>query len=425
VTNKEEHFMDNFNNESIDENNLKDLMEGTPNELYNNKIVYADYSEVKNSNSKKSSDRKRILSYVMVGLICSVVGGAASSVASLYLLPKSSLFKSTPLYQSIASNTTSSSSNYLKASPVSATSGSLSVTEIAKKVSPAVVGVSIKSQGNPNMFGVSKDEEGMGSGIIINEEGYILTNYHVINGANQVSVIFNNKKEVAAKVINYDADLDLAIIKVTENVKMPAVAELGNSKDAQVGDPVVAIGNPLGKELLGSVTSGIISATSREIAVGNTKQTLIQTDAAINPGNSGGALVNSAGQVIGINSAKIGGDGVEGLGFSIPIDIVKPKINTLLKPILKIGISGRDITSDIAKSNSIPEGIYVVEVQEFSASEKGGIQAGDIIQQFDGKSVKSVSDLNKIKAEHKSGDVIKVQVYRDRTTKTLSLKLSE
>jgi Trypsin-like serine proteases, typically periplasmic, contain C-terminal PDZ domain len=417
--------MDNFNNESIDENNLKDLMEGTPNELYNNKIVYADYSEVKNSNSKKSSDRKRILSYVMVGLICSVVGGAASSVASLYLLPKSSLFKSTPLYQSIASNTTSSSSNYLKASPVSATSGSLSVTEIAKKVSPAVVGVSIKSQGNPNMFGVSKDEEGMGSGIIINEEGYILTNYHVINGANQVSVIFNNKKEVAAKVINYDADLDLAIIKVTENVKMPAVAELGNSKDAQVGDPVVAIGNPLGKELLGSVTSGIISATSREIAVGNTKQTLIQTDAAINPGNSGGALVNSAGQVIGINSAKIGGDGVEGLGFSIPIDIVKPKINTLLKPILKIGISGRDITSDIAKSNSIPEGIYVVEVQEFSASEKGGIQAGDIIQQFDGKSVKSVSDLNKIKAEHKSGDVIKVQVYRDRTTKTLSLKLSE
>lgn len=417
--------MDNFNNENIDRNNSKDLMEGTPNELSDSKIVYANYSEVKNSNSKKSSSRNRILSYVMVGLVCSVVGGATSSVASLYLLPKSSLFKSTPLYQSIASNTASSSTNYIKASPMSASSGALSVTEIAKKVGPAVVGVSIKSQSNSNMFGVSKDEEGMGSGIIINEEGYILTNYHVINGANQVSVIFNNKKEVAAKIINYDADLDLAIIKVTENVKMPAVAELGNSKDAQVGDSVVAIGNPLGKELLGSVTSGIISATNREIAVGNTKQTLIQTDAAINPGNSGGALVNSAGQVIGINSAKMGGDGVEGLGFSIPIDIVKPKITSLLKPILKIGISGRDITSDISKSNNIPEGIYVVQVQEFSASEKGGIQAGDIIQQFDGKSVKSVSDLNKIKAEHKSGDVVKVQVYRDGATRTLSLKLSE
>lgn len=417
--------MDNFDNKFIDENNPKDLTEGIPKELYNSKVVYANYSEVNNSNLKKNGGRKRILSYVMVGLICSMVGGVASTAASLYLLPNSNFFKSTPLYQSIASNATSSSSNYFKASPMSASSGALSVTEIAKKVGPAVVGVSIKSQSNPNMFGVSKDEEGMGSGIIINEEGYILTNYHVINGANQVSVIFNNRKEVAAKIINYDADLDLAIIKVTENIKMPAVAELGNSKDSQVGDPVVAIGNPLGKELLGSVTSGIISATNREIAVGNTKQTLIQTDAAINPGNSGGALVNSAGQVIGINSAKMGGDGVEGLGFSIPIDIVKPKIDGLLKPILKIGISGRDITSDIAKSNNIPEGIYVVQVQEFSASEKGGIQAGDIIQQFDGKSVKSVSDLNKIKAEHKSGDVVKVQVYRDGTTKTLSLKLSE
>lgn len=421
--------MDNFNNEYIDRNNSKDLPEGTHNELSDSKVVYADYSEVKNSNFKNRNGRKRVLSYVMVGLICSVVGGTASSVASLYLLPKSSFFKSTPLYQSVANNTTSSpsyiSGSSIKASPVSSTTGSLTVTEIAKKVGPAVVGVSVKSQSNANFFGQSESEEGMGSGIIINEEGYILTNYHVINGASQVSVILNNKKEVSAKIINYDADLDLAIIKVTENVQMPAVAELGNSKDIQVGDSVVAIGNPLGKELLGSVTSGIISATSREIAVGNSKQTLLQTDAAINPGNSGGALVNSAGQVIGINSAKIGGDNVEGIGFAIPIDIVKTKIDNLLKPILKIGISGRDITSDIAKSNNIPEGVYVVQVQEFSASEKAGIQVGDIIEQFDGKSVKSVSDINKIKAEHKSGDVVKVQVYRTGSTKTLSLKLSE
>lgn len=417
--------MDNFNKEYINENNSNNSIEDTHTGLSDNKIVYADYSEVKNSNSQKGSGRKKILSYVMVGLICSVVGATASSAASLYLLPKSSFFKSTPLYQSLASNTSSSSSSYFKASPVSATTGSLSVTEIAKKVGPAVVGVSVKSQNNVNMFGQSESEEGMGSGIIINEEGYILTNYHVINGATQVSVIFNNKKEVSAKIVNYDADLDLAIIKVTENVKMPAVAELGNSKDVQVGDSVVAIGNPLGKELLGSVTSGIISSTSREIQVGNSKQTLLQTDAAINPGNSGGALVNSAGQVIGINSAKIAGNNVEGIGFAIPIDVVKTKIESLLKPLLKIGISGRDITSDIAKANNVPEGVYVVQVQEYSASEKAGIQAGDIIQQFDGKSVKSVNDLNKIKAEHKSGDVVKVQVYRDGSSKTLSLKLSE
>lgn len=429
MTNKEEHFMDNFNNEYIDKNNSKDLPEGTHNEISDSKVVYADYSEVKNSNFKKGGGRKKILSYVMVGIICSVVGGATSSIACLYLLPKSDFFKSTPLYQSIATNTTpsytSSSSSSIKASPISSTTGSLSATEIAKKVGPAVVGVSVKSQSNANIFGQSESEEGMGSGIIINEEGYILTNYHVINGATQVSVILNTKKEVAAKIINYDADLDLAVIKVTENVKMPAVAELGNSKDVQVGDSVVAIGNPLGKELLGSVTSGIISATNREITVGNSKQTLLQTDAAINPGNSGGALVNSAGQVIGINSSKIGGNNVEGIGFAIPIDVVKPKIDSLLKPILKIGISGRDITSDIAKSNNVPEGIYVVQVQEFSAAEKAGIEPGDIIEQFDGKSVKSVNDLNKIKADHKSGDVVKVQVYRDGSTKTLSLKLSE
>lgn len=418
--------MDNSNKEFTNKINLNNFeTEALPNELYSNKAAYSASGESNNSNFKNKGGRKRIFSYVMVGLICSMVGGITSTAASLYLLPKSSLFKNTPLYQSISSNTNSSSGNNFKASPMSTAAGALSVTEIAKKVSPAVVGVSIKSQGNPDMFGFSKTEEGMGSGIIINEEGYILTNYHVINGANVVSVIFNNKKEVSAKIINYDKNLDLAIIKVTENVKMPAVAELGSSKDMQVGDPVVAIGNPLGKELLGSVTSGIISAANREIEVGDTKQTLIQTDAAINPGNSGGALVNSAGQVIGINSAKMGGNGVEGLGFAIPIDIVKPKIDGLLKPILKIGISGRDITADLAKRYNMPEGIYVVQVQEFSPSEKCGIHPGDIIQKFDGKAVKSVDDLNKIKSQHKSGDEIKVQLYRDGSSKTVNLKLSE
>jgi serine protease Do len=240
--------------------------------------------------------------------------------------------------------------------------------------------------------------------------------------------VLNNKKKVPAKVINYNAKLDLAIIKVTEKVKMPAVAELGNSSQMQVGDPVVAIGNPLGMELYGTVTTGVISAMNRKIQSsegGNVTETYIQTDAAINPGNSGGALVNNLGQVIGINAAKIGGNGVEGIGFAIPIDIVKPQLKSLLKPVLKIGILARDITPDLSKQYNIPQGVYIVQVQEFSAAEKAGLQAGDVIEKFDGKVVKSVNDINNIKAEHKAGDKVQIVINRNGSNKTLTLTLSE
>ncbi len=377
--------------------------------------------ENKNFNKQRKHGKRKIFSYVIVGLICSVIGGTVSTAASLYLLPKWSLFKNTPLYESMVQTNNKS---YISASPMS-NNGTSSVSEIAKKVGPAVVGVSVKTSSQDNAFSGSKSEEGMGSGIIISEEGYILTNYHVINSAEKVSVIFNNNKEISAKIINYDEALDLAVIKVTDNIKMPAVAELGNSKDLQVGDSVVAIGNPLGKELLGSVTTGVISAVNREIKVGNSKQTFLQTDAAINPGNSGGALVNSSGKVIGINSAKMGGNGVEGLGFAIPIDTVKPKIDSLLKPILKIGISGRDISPEMSKSYSIPEGVYVVQVQEFTAAEKCGLQTGDIIKKFDNKLVKSINDINSIKSNHKSGDKVKIEIFRDGKTKTLTLNLTD
>ncbi len=390
---------------------------------------------------------KKFMSYIAVGLICSILGGSISVAGALYFVPKLDMFKNTPLYQNLTSQNTGTvqntgstkSSSTINASPIS-TKGGLTVSEIAKKVGPAVVGVSIKtvsqsdilsqsdifgqSDGNQSN-GNSSQDDGMGSGIIINESGYILTNYHVIESAEKITVIFNNKKEASAKVINYDADLDLAIIKVTTNDKMPAVAELGDSKNLQVGDSVVAIGNPLGKELLGSVTTGVVSALNRDVKVNNTTHTYIQTDAAINSGNSGGALVNSAGQVIGINSAKISGSGVEGIGFAIPIDTVKPKLSGLLKPILKLGIAARDITSQLSEQYNVPEGVYVAEVQEFSAAEKCGLQVGDVIQKFDGKSVKSISEINDIKATHKSGDTVEVVVNRNGSKKTLNLKLSE
>lgn len=363
----------------------------------------------------------KIISYIAVALIASLIGGTICAAAFLYVIPNTDFFKNTPLYESIANSaaipqaqvsTVSTNSNSNK-------NGGLSVTEIAKKVSPAVVGVSVKTISQGGYFGFSgnggmQEEDGMGSGIIINSDGYILTNYHVVQGAQTVSVILNNKKEVPAKVVNYNANQDLAVIKVTTKVAMPAVAELGDSSKMQVGDPVVAIGNPLGKELLGSVTSGIISATNRAISVGDTSQSFLQTDAAINPGNSGGALVNSLGQVVGINSAKIGGD-VEGIGFAIPINTVKSKLSGLLKPSLKIGIACIDSS----------QGVYVAEVEGSSPAEKAGLQVDDIIQKFDGKKVTSVNDINDIKSKHKSGDTVSIVVSRNNESKTLKLTLSE
>ncbi|MFL0194880.1 S1C family serine protease [Clostridium sp. WILCCON 0269] len=406
--------MDNFNNNENNENTSKAL-------------VKYDFK----NRSKTYSRFKRILSYVAVGLISSLIGGSVSVAAFLYVVPSTTFFKNTPLYNSISSNISSTSQTpQTKASTISTTSSTgLTIAEIAKKVSPAVVGVSIKTVSQSNVFGFSdgqsSEDDGMGSGIIISSDGYILTNYHVVQSADSITIILNNNKEVPAKVVNYDADQDLAVIKTTSAATMPAVAELGNSDNIQVGDSVVAIGNPLGKELLGSVTSGIISATKRQISTGSTTQTFLQTDAAINPGNSGGALVNSLGQVIGINSAKIGGNGVEGIGFAIPINTVKSRLNGLLKPVLKIGIAGRDIDASLSKQYNEPQGVYVVEIEEFSPAEKAGLKVGDVIQKFDGKSVKSISEINQIKATHKSGDTVSIVVYRDGSTKTLDLKLSE
>ncbi|MFC0892451.1 MULTISPECIES: S1C family serine protease [Clostridium] len=388
-------------------------------------------SRFKNKLSQKHTHPKgkKFFSYIAVIVISSLIGGFLSIAAFLYVVPNTDFFKNTPLYESM--NSTGTRAPQTQASPVSTSNkNGLTIAQIAKKVSPTVVGVSTKSISEySDIFGFSDDQssedDGMGSGIIINSDGYILTNYHVIQGAQSISVILSNKKTVPAKVVNYDQNQDLAVIKVTSKTQMPAVAELGNSDNVQVGDSVVAIGNPLGKELLGSVTSGIISATKREVTVGNTTQNFLQTDAAINPGNSGGALVNSLGQVIGINSAKVGGNGVEGIGFAIPINTVASKLNGLLKPILKIGIACIDIDSSLSKQYNIPQGVYVKQVEPSSPAEKSGLKEGDIIQKFDGKSIKTVEEINQIKSTHNSGDTVAIVVYRNGNTKTLQLTLTE
>ncbi|MCJ7689417.1 MAG: trypsin-like peptidase domain-containing protein [Clostridiaceae bacterium] len=376
-----------------------------------------NYTEVNQEKVKKNKGgmRNKIMSYIIVGAICSTLGGVGSGIVTMNMMKNTNSTNSAS--ESKVATTKSSSDSSAKLITTS-TTANLSVPEIVKKVSPAVVAISSKSSSG----------EGVGTGMIFSETGYILTNYHVISGAQSIKVMLSDGNEVSAKVVNFDEAADVAVIKLPDNTKIPGVAEFGDSDKLEVGEPVVAIGNPLGKELIGSVTTGIVSAVNRQVSIDNKELKFIQTDAAINPGNSGGPLVNSKGQVIGINTAKISSTmsqqkiGVEGLGFAIPINTVKPKMEALIKQILTIGISCRNIPEG---TNNIPAGVGVIEVQKDSSAEKYGIKPRDIITKFDGKDIKTVEELNALKNTHNAGDIVKVELVRNEKTLEIDLTLSE
>lgn len=304
-------------------------------------------------------------------------------------------------------------------------SEALSATEAYNKVAPAAVVVSTKSV-TQGYFMQTQEVEGIGSGFIINEEGYILTNYHVVKGAQEISVTLSNDVTTTAQIVNYDENQDVAMIKITdESVKIPATVELGDSDSLQPGEEVIAIGTPLSTELSSTVTKGIISATSRSVAVeSGITMNLIQTDAAINAGNSGGPLVNTKGEVVGINSSKISGEAVEGIGFSIPINDIKDKIESLSKPILNLGISVRTIDEALSKQLNMEQGLYVVEVTEFSSAEKAGLKAGDIIVKADGNRITTFDEFKAVKNGKEEGDEISLEVIRNGESKTINVKLT-
>ena len=309
----------------------------------------------------------------------------------------------------------------------------------ANKVLPSIVGITVEYTVSSPYFGYSMQSSAsaMGSGVIISKDGYILTNNHVVNTssdssfyqvnkANKVTVkLYNDETTYEAKIIGTDEATDLAVIKIDKD-DLPA-AELGDSNSLKVGEFSMALGNPLGTE--STVTAGIISATSRTITSDGKNYTVIQTDAAINSGNSGGALINSKGQVIGINTLKLSGSGVEGIGFAIPINSTKEIYQQLIadgkvkRPY--IGISGRDIDENTAKQYNLVEGVYVVSVEQFSAAEKSGIKPYDIITEIDGKEVKNMDGLNEIKNSHKIGDKITLKIYRDKEYKDIEIELGE
>ncbi len=312
------------------------------------------------------------------------------------------------------------------------------VTAIAKEAGPSIVGIRMTIPGTRyNYFGLTNDQVSEGSGIIINKDGYIMTNYHVVSGADTrktnssrtiLEVFLPDGREAKAVFKGGDEKTDLAVIKI--DLKDLPVAEIGDSSELEVGELAVAIGNPLGMEFAGSVTVGVISALNRTIEMNGRTLNLIQTDAAINEGNSGGALLNSQGQVIGINSAKIAASGVEGLGFAIPINDAWPIVDQLIKygyvrgrPY--IGISGREISSVYASYYGIAKGIYVTDVTAGSGAEKAGIRTGDVIVSMAGKTVETVRDLDAIKESCKPGDTVSVVVDRDGKKIRLSLTFGE
>ncbi len=301
------------------------------------------------------------------------------------------------------------------------------VVPIAKKVSPSIVAIKIKKTYR-DWFGDKYESEGTGSGIIIDAEGHIVTNNHVVEDSNDIIVLLNNGRVLNAKVVGRDAATDLAVIKVDE--KNLPYAEFGDSSKLEVGELAVAIGSPMGTDYAGSVTAGIISGLNRKVPIGDRSITLIQTDAAINPGNSGGALVNSEGKVVGINTVKFVENRVEGMGFAIPINEAKPIIQQLIenKKVYRpyLGIQGQTIDKETAKQYNVPQGVLVRAVIKGSGAEKAGMERGDIITKIDDKTINTIEELIEIVRNHKLGDVLKVEVYGNLNRyRTVNVKLTE
>ncbi len=312
------------------------------------------------------------------------------------------------------------------------------VVDIAEKVGPAVVGITNKSIVTYRdwFFGdyYMEEQEGYGSGIIISEEGHIVTNAHVVQGAKEIFVVFQGEKQVKAQLVGADANSDVAVVKVdkkdVEAVEAEfTVAKLGDSDKVRPGELAVAIGNPLGHDLAGTITVGVISAINRTLVVDEKPLKLIQTDAAINRGNSGGALVNANGEVIGMNTLK--GSGTEGLGFAIPTNEFLPIVEELIEKGVVVreddkpglGIRGQGITKEDAEKLGYPQGILVIAIAQNGAAAKAGIQPGDVIIGFNEKETKDFQTLKDLIEKQKVGDVVKVKIWREGKEFTLPVTL--
>lgn len=289
------------------------------------------------------------------------------------------------------------------------TEGTMTAEAIYKKIAPSIVGIITYNPGQ----GLFSSTIG-GSGIIMKSDGYIITNAHVVGNSNKLNVtVVIDSKEYPAKVVGFDTRTDLAVLKI--DAQNLTAAQFGNSDELNVGEWVLAIGNPGGLEFSNTLTRGIVSALNRSLDSQNSTVKYIQTDAPINPGNSGGALVNMYGQVVGINRTKL--KDYEALGFSIPINTAKKVVDDIIKNgyvsgRVKIGITIRPISAYEAQAEDVPQGVLIMEISKDSSLYQQNIQAGDIITKIDGVSVKSTADLYGELSKHKPGDVVTLTAFR-------------
>ncbi|VBB08361.1 peptidase s1c [Lucifera butyrica] len=303
------------------------------------------------------------------------------------------------------------------------------VVRAAEKVGPAVVGITNKAYAMDPFQGKTLVEQGVGSGVIFDSNGYIVTNNHVVAGAEQITVSLADGRVMQGKVLGADPVTDLAVVKV-DATGLPT-AQFGDSSTLRVGEPAIAIGNPLGLEFQGSVTAGVISALNRSIEIGERKFKLIQTDAAINPGNSGGALVNADGVVVGINSAKVSVPGVEGMGFAIPINMARPIIKELIakghivRPYLGVGVMDNKSAAAYGYDLQLARGVYVAKVEADGPAGQAGILKGDIILSVAGQQTNTVADLRDVVDAQKVGEKVIVVVLRDGDEHKIHVVLKE
>jgi len=400
-------------------------------------MSFENQENFEESNHNTSKNKNDIISIIQKCVTCVLFLCIGFAIGNMYKVSTNSNVTETKSI--IATATTTSPTTIV------AKGDALSVKEVAAMNQDSIVEIEIEVQGKSYFYG-NYTATGSGSGIIISKDGYILTNNHVVNGANKIIVRLHDGTEYEATVVGSDSKTDVSVLKInTDNLKPVTI---GNSNLLSVGDTAVVIGNPLGK-LGGTVTDGIISALEREMNIEGTKMNLIQTNAAINRGNSGGGLFNSNGELVGIVVAKSSGLDVEGLGFAIPINDVTSIINDILqlgyvsgRPYLGVSLTDSKQIQSNSTGNSIYDflygknngsysytttsyGAYVTYVEEGSAAEKAGIQVDDQIISIDNEMCNSSDDVSSAIAKHEIGDEISIVIVRDNKMSTLKATLQE
>lgn len=367
---------------------------------------------------KKGGTAKRVVAFAVAAVICFGAGVGGGYLGSMLNA------------QNVISEATSAAKNQTTSvvvPTVATDADALTVPEISAKVKPSVVVVTTENVQTNQYFG-SYVTSGAGSGVIISDDGYIITNAHVINGASSVTVTLNSGDAHSAQIVGYDNENDIAVLKIDATGLAPAT--IGDSSKLVVGEFSVAVGNPLGR-LGGTVTDGIISALDREVTVEEQTMTLLQTSASISPGSSGGGLFNARGELVGITNAKPSSSGAEGLGFAIPIntayEVAQDIINNKGTSGTVMGISVVNVSDaqTAAQYGVSSPGLYIQAVTAGSGAETAGLQVGDMFVAVDGQAVATSEELKSILKEHEPGDVVEVQLVREKKIVTAKVTLQE